>query len=86
MNPITIYLAHNIVDINGLANRFVGGPIKASLGGYAEALVLATVTAMSFLLVWFLHRKRILSEGLICLSISLVNSLGSLKKRNHIEA
>jgi hypothetical protein len=59
MNPITIYLAHNIVDINGLANRFVGGPIKASLGGYAEALVLATVTAMSFLLVWFLHRKRI---------------------------
>ncbi|MBT5062421.1 MAG: DUF1624 domain-containing protein [Verrucomicrobia bacterium] len=59
MNPITIYLAHNIVDLNGLANRFVGGPIKASLGGYAEALVLATVTAMSFLLVWFLHRKRI---------------------------
>ena len=28
MNPITIYMIHNLVDIGAIANRFVGGDLK----------------------------------------------------------
>ena len=34
-------------------------PIKGALGNYGEVLVLAVVVAMSFGLVWFLHRRKI---------------------------
>lgn len=59
MNPITIYLAHKFLRFDNLANRLVGGPIKGALGNYGEVLVLAVVLAMSFGLVWFLHRRKI---------------------------
>jgi predicted acyltransferase len=59
LNPITIYLAHNLIDFEKLANRFVGGPIKASFGDYGEVLVTAVVVCMSFLLVRFLYRRKI---------------------------
>lgn len=59
VNPITIYLAHNLVDLNKLANRLVGGPIKAGLGQYGELLVATVVLALSLLLTRFLYRRRI---------------------------
>jgi len=59
VNPIAIYLAHNLVDFGALANRFVGGPIKAGLGAYGEVLVAAVVVALTFLAVHFLYRRKI---------------------------
>ena len=59
LNPITIYLAHNLIDFEKLANRFVGGPIKASFGDYGAVLVTVIVVCMSFLFVRFLYRRKI---------------------------
>jgi predicted acyltransferase len=59
VNPIAIYLIHNLVDLNALANRLVGGPIKACFGLFAELLVTVVVVAFSFLIVWFLYRRKI---------------------------
>jgi predicted acyltransferase len=59
VNPITIYLAQNLMDFNGLANRLVGGPIKAGLGAYGELLVAAVVLGMSFLITGFLYRRKL---------------------------
>jgi predicted acyltransferase len=59
MNPITIYLAFNLIDFPKLGERLVGGPIKASLGNWGEVLVTLVVLALSFLLVRFLYQRRI---------------------------
>jgi predicted acyltransferase len=60
MNPITLYMARNVVDFNGLANRFVGGELQTLWGkevGYL--LVTAVSLALSFLLVRFLYQRKI---------------------------
>ena len=59
MNPITIYLMHNIVDLPKLASRFVGGPIAAGFGNAGELLETVVVLGMSFLLCNFLYRRKI---------------------------
>jgi predicted acyltransferase len=59
MNPITIYLATNIVDFRALAERIAGGPVKAFFGSYGELLITCLVLTMSFLLVRFLYRRKI---------------------------
>jgi predicted acyltransferase len=59
VNPVTIYLIHNLVDLNALANRLVGGPIKAAFGTYGELLVTVVVLAFSFLIVWLLYRRKV---------------------------
>lgn len=59
VNPLTIYLAHNMVDFKMLTNRLVGGPIKASFGTYADVVVTIVITAMTFAFVRFLYRRKI---------------------------
>ncbi len=59
MNPITIYLAFNVMDFPKLAERLVGGPIKTGFGNYGELLVTLVVLAMSFLLVRLLYQRKI---------------------------
>jgi len=59
MNPITIYMAVNIVDFRALAGRVAGGPVKAFFGNYGELLITSLVLGMSFLLVRFLYQRRI---------------------------
>jgi predicted acyltransferase len=59
MNPITIYLARNFFDFNALANRLVGGPIKGAFGSGADLVVVTVSLALSVLLVWYMHRRRI---------------------------
>jgi predicted acyltransferase len=59
MNPITIYLATNIVDFRALAERIAGGPVKAFFGNYGELLITCLVLSMSFLLVRFLYKRKI---------------------------
>ena len=58
MNPITIYLAVNIVDFRALAERFAGGPVKGFFGSYGELLITSLALGMSFLLVRFLYRRK----------------------------
>ena len=58
-NALTIYLAHNIIDFPKLAERFAGGPIKASFGAYGELLITSIVLGLSFVLVRYLYRRKI---------------------------
>jgi predicted acyltransferase len=59
LNPLTLYLVHNVVELDKIANRFVGGPIKASFGSYSEVIVTATILAITFWLAHFLYRRKI---------------------------
>jgi len=58
-NPLTIYLARNIVDFNAVAGRFVGGSLAAWAGeDGAYLLQMAVSLALSLLLVRFLDRRK----------------------------
>ena len=60
MNPITIYMARNILDFNALAKRFVGGELQTVFGGKVGYLLLTTVSlALSLLVVRFLYKQKI---------------------------
>ena len=58
-NALTIYLAHNLIDVPKLAERFAGGPIKAACGAYGELLITSLVLGLSFVLVRYLYQRRI---------------------------
>jgi predicted acyltransferase len=59
MNPITIYLAHNVINFEALAARFVGGPVSAALGAYGDLLVTLVALAMSIALVRFMYQRKL---------------------------
>jgi hypothetical protein len=59
MNAITIYLAGSIVDAEALADRFVGGPIKAGLGNWGPLAVAVLAMAFVFAFARFLYRRRV---------------------------
>jgi predicted acyltransferase len=59
MNPITIYLVHNLVDLKKIALRFVGGDLGACLGRGADLAVTIVVMAISFWICRFLYRRKI---------------------------
>ncbi len=60
VNPLTIYvLLHNVIDLPQMANRLVGGPIKASFGSFAELVVALTVLALTFAFARFLYKRKI---------------------------
>ncbi len=63
-NSITVYLANNIIGFRKLAERFVGGDIKAALEthvarGVGDLVIAAVGLGLGFLLCWFLHRRKI---------------------------
>jgi predicted acyltransferase len=59
MNPITIYLAVNVVDFDQIANRFVGGQLNHSFGAYGRLIVALVSLVLVFGLAGFLYRKKI---------------------------
>lgn len=59
MNPITIYMAHNIIDFDELGERLVGGPISGALGDYGAPLPALAGLLLSIMAVWWLHERRI---------------------------
>jgi predicted acyltransferase len=59
MNPLTIYLATNMVDFEGLASRLVGGPVAGSIRPFGDLLITAVSLGMAILLVRFLYKKQI---------------------------
>jgi predicted acyltransferase len=60
VNPITIYMARNLIDFNGLAKRIVGGDL-ARVAGEQWAYFLAMVISLSFslILLRFLYLRKI---------------------------
>lgn len=59
MNPITIYLSRNLVDYGNIANRLVGGPVKAFFGKGDDLVVALAVAVLVFALARFLYRRQI---------------------------
>lgn len=58
-NPLTLYMVGNMVDMEGLARRLVGGDLERALGVYGGLLVTATAMGMMLALAQFLYRRRI---------------------------
>jgi predicted acyltransferase len=59
MNPITLYMARRLVDFGAIAERFVGGPVKASAGAWGPVLVQTTALLLLLLLARFLYQRKI---------------------------
>ena len=64
MNPITLYLANNIIKFRVLAQRFVGGDIKTWLdahigSGAGQGLLAIVGLALMFVLARFLYQRQI---------------------------
>jgi predicted acyltransferase len=63
MNPITVYLADNIVGFRKLASRVLGGDVQAYLNMRAEGLGDLMLSfgeiGVGLLLVWWLYRRKI---------------------------
>ena len=64
MNPITIYLANNIINFPALAARFAGGDLQRCLDTHllkgAGGLLIALVElALTFLLARFLYARKV---------------------------
>jgi len=58
-NPLTIYMATNIIDFEALADRFVGGPLRESLGIYGPLLNTIVSIGLCLWLVRFLYKREI---------------------------
>jgi predicted acyltransferase len=60
MNPITIYMIHNLVDIGDIAKRFVGGDLKKLyLGQYGDLAAALVGMAITLGICRFLYKRRI---------------------------
>ncbi len=64
LNPITAYLASNIIGFRRLATRFAGGDVMnffnaVVVPGFGELMISIVGLGLAFLLCWFLHRRKI---------------------------
>ena len=63
-NPITLYLADNLIGFERLARRFVGGDIRRLLEtnvgqGTGDLLIAIVAILLATALAWFLYRRKI---------------------------
>jgi predicted acyltransferase len=59
MNAITIYMVHDIVNFDRLAQRLVGGDLKPYFGQWHALVSACVVVAMTLGLCHFLYRRKI---------------------------
>ena len=59
MNPITIYLLHELVDIDAIAKRFVGGDLNHYFGNYGQLAVALVGVLITFGIARFLYQRKI---------------------------
>jgi predicted acyltransferase len=59
VNPITLYFGGRFIDFEAMAKLFVGGPVGAAFGPYAELLLALTTLGFGFAFLRFLHQRRI---------------------------
>jgi len=60
MNPITIYMIHNLVNIDDVARRFAGGDLnKLYFGRYGDLVVALVGLAITFAIARFMYKRQI---------------------------
>ncbi len=59
MNPITIYMLDNLVDIPKIAERFVGGDLNTYFGNYGPLAVAVVGLLVTFGIAGFLYQRKI---------------------------
>ncbi len=64
MNPITVYLAFNLLSIGDLAGRVAGGPVKTALGTWGDLVLALVAVAIMFAMVRFLYQRKIFPSAL----------------------
>jgi len=59
MNPITIYMLDNLVDVGKIAERFVGGDLNRLFGNYGQLAVALVGLLITFGVARFLYQRKI---------------------------
>jgi predicted acyltransferase len=59
VNPIAVYMLHNLVDMEALAKRFVGGQLNGYFGEYGPLAIAIVELLITLGVAWFLYRRRI---------------------------
>ncbi len=59
VNPITIYFGGRFIDFEALAKLFVGGPVAAAVGNYADLVLALTSLGFGFWFMRFLYQRKI---------------------------
>jgi predicted acyltransferase len=58
-NPITIYMAVNLINFGPIAQRLVGGQINSYCGIYGRLVIVVTGLLIEIWLLFFLYRRKI---------------------------
>lgn len=59
MNPITLYLAHHVVNFEKVSTELFGGPFAEAFGAWQNVVAASGVVLLSLLLAWFLYSRKI---------------------------
>ena len=59
MNPITIYLLDNLLEVGSIARRFVGGDLNKFMGAYGPLAVAVVGVLITFAIARFLYERKI---------------------------
>ncbi len=59
MNSITIYMLHNLVDVDRIAKRFVGGELNGYFGDFGQLAVAIVGLLITVGFAWFLYQRKI---------------------------
>jgi predicted acyltransferase len=59
VNPIMIYFGGHFIDFEAMAKLFVGGPVAAACGPYADLVLAVTTLGFGFWFLRFLYQRRI---------------------------
>jgi len=59
MNPITIYMMSELVDIGAIDHRFIGGDLRKMLGNYGDLAGALVGLAITFGVARFLYKRQI---------------------------
>jgi predicted acyltransferase len=59
VNPIAVYMLHNLVDMEALAKRFVGGQLNGYFGEHGPLAIAIVELLITLGVAWFLYRRRI---------------------------
>lgn len=59
VNPLLIYMAHNLIDFPQLAERLAGGEVKAMFATYGDFFITCVVSVLTFGFCYYLYRRKI---------------------------
>ncbi len=59
MNPITIYVLSELVDIEAIAQRLVGGQLNTYFGSYGQLVVAVVGLLLVFGVARFLYQRKV---------------------------